>query len=162
MVARGCAHGQYKHGMWNHPAYKSWMAMRARCNNPKDAGFKDYGGRGISVDPRWNDSFMSFWTDMGPTWKPGMSIERLNVNGNYEPSNCCWIPRADQPKNRRMCVFIDTPWGNMTLADAARKIGLSPMAFGRRYNQGWRGEKLFQPPFEKGARITPRVHKKVA
>jgi len=145
------------HGMTKHRAYKSWISLRARCNNPNDTGYADYGGRGITVCARWEASFEAFWEDMGPTWFPKATIERRDVNGNYEPGNCCWIGKTEQPKNRRMNVFIDTPWGSLTLAEAARKIGLSPMAFGRRYNRGWRGEKLFEPPAEKGARITPRT-----
>ena len=73
--------------------------MRTRCLNPNVKEFKHYGGRGIKICERWN-YFENFLADMGPR-PEGYSIERLNVNGNYEPDNCVWIPLADQVKNRR-------------------------------------------------------------
>jgi hypothetical protein len=91
-----------RHGMsWGTsrtPEYVTWSLMRKRCNNPNDARFKHYGGRGISVCERWN-LFENFLADMGkrPT---GYSIERIDNDGNYEPNNCKWIPLRDQVKNR--------------------------------------------------------------
>jgi hypothetical protein len=73
--------------------------MRKRCTNPNDARYKDYGGRGIAACKRW-DSFENFLADMGPRPKD-YSIERIDVDGNYEPVNCKWIPLCDQSKNRR-------------------------------------------------------------
>jgi len=81
------------------PEYNTWLHMHQRCSNPNSLRFKHYGGRGICVCERWN-SFDNFFTDMGPRLK-GFSIERINVDGNYEPSNCKWIPKQDQSKNRR-------------------------------------------------------------
>lgn len=78
----------------------SYYLMRRRCRNPKDASYLNYGGRGIRVCDRWLHSFEDFLADMGEC-PLGYSIERVNVNGNYEPSNCTWIPKADQAKNRR-------------------------------------------------------------
>lgn len=79
--------------------YGIWQAIRARCTNPSHNHWKDYGGRGIKVCKRWN-SFEKFIQDMGdaPT---GLTIERLNVNGNYTPSNCVWATYAQQAKNKR-------------------------------------------------------------
>jgi hypothetical protein len=73
--------------------------MRQRCNNPNHATYSYYGGRGIKVCKRW-DSFASFIADMGPC-PSGFSIERVDNDGAYNPSNCVWIPMADQWKNRR-------------------------------------------------------------
>lgn len=74
--------------------------MRDRCLREKCKEFKYYGGRGIRICQPWLDSFVIFLADMGPC-PAGYTIERKNVNGNYEPDNCCWIPRAEQSKNRR-------------------------------------------------------------
>ena len=73
--------------------------MRRRCNSPKDTGYKDYGGRGIKVCQRWN-KFNNFLADMGERPK-GYSLERIDVNGNYEPKNCKWIPMSEQGQNTR-------------------------------------------------------------
>jgi hypothetical protein len=73
--------------------------MRKRCNNPNDARYKEYGGRGITVCERWN-SFANFLADMGPR-PAGYSIERIENDRGYEPGNCKWIPMSEQAKNRR-------------------------------------------------------------
>jgi len=77
-----------------------WGTMQQRCLNPKSKAYHRYGGRGITICDRWLD-FTRFQEDMEPTWKDGLSIERIDVNGNYEPSNCKWIPVGDQWKNKR-------------------------------------------------------------
>lgn len=78
-----------------------WSAMLQRCKNPKEKGYHNYGGRGIYVTEEW-DSFRNFmlWAKKSG-YQEGLTIERVNVNGNYEPSNCTWIPRSEQSKNRR-------------------------------------------------------------
>jgi hypothetical protein len=84
--------------------YNSWRAMRSRCLNPKTAHWVDYGGRGIKICGRWN-SFILFIEDMGE--RPvGTSLERINNNGNYEPSNCRWATQSEQVKNQRRGKLI--------------------------------------------------------
>jgi len=80
-------------------AYISWKNMRQRCNNPNHTSYSDYGGRGISICDRWN-SFENFLLDMGDRPK-SMSIDRINVNGNYEPNNCQWATAKEQRNNQR-------------------------------------------------------------
>ncbi len=82
-------------------AYSSWRDMKARCLNNRHPWYKYYGGRGIMVCKDWH-SFDNFYADMGERPK-GYSIERIDVNGDYTPSNCKWIPMSEQSKNRR-CV----------------------------------------------------------
>jgi len=98
--------GQPKHGMRTanntHPAYRAWHNMKGRCLNPKDKRYKDYGGRGIKVCDRWLDYFIHFRDDMLATWKPGLSLDRIDNDGNYEPNNCKWSTSSEQAKNRRL------------------------------------------------------------
>lgn len=74
--------------------------MKRRCLNNHEKSYKSYGGRGIKICSQWL-SFDGFAKDMAATFKRGLSLERVDVNGNYEPSNCKWIPLADQAKNKR-------------------------------------------------------------
>jgi len=93
-----------RHGMANKvPEYVVWKHMKSRCYNPKNKDFKNYGGRGISVCDRWRSNFGSFLGDMGKRPTSLHTIERINVNGNYEPGNCCWLEAHLQSANRR-CV----------------------------------------------------------
>jgi hypothetical protein len=87
--------------VWNRiPEYYSWTHMRQRCNNPKNARFNYYGARGITICERWND-FAVFLSDMGRKPTPKHSLDRIDVNGNYEPSNCRWATQDVQMQNTR-------------------------------------------------------------
>lgn len=80
--------------------YKSWQSMRQRCSNKNAPDYAHYGGRGISVCDRWNNSFEAFLSDMGE--RPmGKSIDKINNNGNYEPGNCKWSTAKEQRANQR-------------------------------------------------------------
>lgn len=100
----GCAYENtrltnLKHGMTKTPTYSSWQAMKERCRNPKSPGFENYGGRGITYDPRW-EQFENFFADMGE--RPELhDLDRIDVNGNYCKENCRWSDRTIQTFNKR-------------------------------------------------------------
>lgn len=90
------------HGMSNKRIYRIWQAMRNRCGNPNKPDYKYYGGRGISVCEEWKNSFEPFYKwAMSNGYNDTLTIDRIDVNGNYEPNNCRWVTMAEQNKNKR-------------------------------------------------------------
>lgn len=96
---RHIPHGHTSNGRWT-PEYSAWKNMLHRCENPNYKHWRDYGGRGIKVSPRWNN-FQNFFDDMGLRPSSDYSLDRIDVNGNYEPLNCRWATRQQQILNRR-------------------------------------------------------------
>lgn len=135
-----------KHGMAKrHPLWGVWVQMRARCNPSRAAEFPSYAGRGIKVCERWQNDFTAFLDDMMPTWVKGSTLDRIDVNGDYEPSNCRWADWLTQSNNRRTNTWVDTVLGRMTLADAARASGLKYTTIRRRHSAGWPDASLLLP-----------------
>lgn len=113
-----------KHGGKGTVEYRTWKKMRERCLNPNAKRYERYGGRGIKVCERWND-FANFLADMGPRPSDKHSIERRDVNGMYEPSNCCWATQDVQSANRGNTSFILYQGQKYKLIDVAKAWGVS-------------------------------------
>lgn len=96
------------HGMTKHPAYWVWRSMQDRCRLPTHQAYHNYGARGIAVCAAWA-SFPQFWKDMGPTYLPGLTLEREDNNKGYSPENCSWATHKAQARNRRSSLAVDIP-----------------------------------------------------
>jgi hypothetical protein len=101
----------------------TWVGAKGRCFNPNNEKYKQYGGRGITMCASWAESFEEFVKDMGE--KPvGMTLERVDVNGNYEPSNCIWASPLAQARNKTTNIRIEYGGKTQLLIDWARELGI--------------------------------------
>lgn len=124
--------------------YWIWQGMKQRCLNPKEESYNNYGGRGITVCDRWLHSFDSFIKDMGAC-PSGLTIERNNVNGNYEPGNCRWATRREQMNNMRRNRKFTHEGKTMTMAEWARVLNTPYARLRERIKRGMSFEEAIQP-----------------
>jgi len=106
------------------PEYRAWSNMKERCSNPRRDNYSQYGGRGIQVCDRWRASYQAFLLDMGRRPSSSHSLDRINVNGDYEPTNCRWSTAREQQGNRRTTLFIEINGERLRAIDVARAIGV--------------------------------------
>ncbi len=128
------------------PTYGIWNGMLERCYNSKHKKFKNYGGRGITVCDKWH-SFVSFLEDMGE--RPGdLEIDRIDPNGNYEPSNCRWLSHKEQCRNKCNTVYVEYQGQKWTLPALAEKYGFrnGKILYNRIFSRGWTIEKAITTP----------------
>jgi hypothetical protein len=118
-LAANCTTANLKHGRSGTGEYSSWQAMIKRCTNPSATEYKYYGARGVSVCARWMD-FANFFADMGERPK-NKTLDRIDVNGNYEPSNCRWATHKEQGRNKRNNRVIN----GFVLAELAEITGIN-------------------------------------
>lgn len=124
------------HGMTNTREYEAWGEMIRRCTKPTHRFYNHYGGRGIKVCDRWKNSFSAFYEDMGP--RPvGMSLDRIDNDGNYEPGNVEWRTAKQQNNNTSRNRFITYEGKTMTISEWADHTGIKYVTLYRRITQGW-------------------------
>ena len=145
VVSCGCYGRQRKktgnliHGWTGTPEHATWMNMVARCYNSKSQRYRRYGGRGIKVCERWIVDFQNFLADMGPRPKGKIryTIERIDNDGNYEPSNCYWATYKTQLRNTRRNRQLTVDGFTKTVAEWAEITGLTRSCIYHRMNVGW-------------------------
>lgn len=124
-----------RHSMSESREYQSWCSAKARCHNPKNLAFHNYGDRGIFMSEEWKQSFQSFYQDMGPC-PEGMSLDRIDNNGPYGNGNCRWTDRLTQNSNQRRTLFITHQGETLTAKEWAKRLGVSYSTVYRRHTLG--------------------------
>lgn len=136
------------HGFTGTKIYHVWFKMNQRCDRMSDPAYKNYGGRGILVCDRWNRSnpegFQNFLDDMGLPAQ-GMTIERIDNNSNYDPSNCKWATRLEQNRNVRSNVYLTFEGETHILEDWAKILGVSKSTLHSRIKAKWNIERILAP-----------------
>ena len=135
-----------RHNMSHTPTHQTWIQIRARCMRESVGAWDYYGGRGINVCKRW-DSFENFLADMGER-PPGTSIDRLDVNGDYEPSNCRWATPTQQSNNRRNTKYVTYGGKETALCLLAREHGIHWCTLRGRLKRGWSIERALTQPID--------------
>lgn len=131
------------HGMRKTPVWGVWWQMIQRCRNERHPAFKDYGARGIRVCERWQ-RFENFYADMGPR-PDGLTLERVDNDGNYEPGNCKWASRVEQHRNRRSTHFIEWNGERLPISVWDERLGYSKGTLAKRLRNGWTLEHAMIP-----------------
>jgi len=144
-----------KHGLYKHKLYDVWSGIKSRCYEKKHKYFNYYGGRGISVCEEWRNDFKVFYDwAVNNGYKDGLTIDRIDSNGNYEPSNCRWTTWKIQGNNTRKNVFIEYRGEIKTLSEWCEKLDLAYYTIQSRIKKlGWSVEKAFEMPIRKLQRI---------
>lgn len=135
----------FKHGMVGTSIYYIYGNMKKRTMNPNDSRYEDYGGRGIKICEEWlgNNGFINFYKwSLENGYQDGLSIDRVDVNGNYEPSNCRWITMEEQARNKRNTVYLTINGQTKPLREWAEISGVGAKTIWYRYNNGIKGENL--------------------
>lgn len=127
-----------KHGMSHTKLNHTYRHIKDRCLNQNCASYENYGGRGIKICDDWKNDFSAFaeWA-MLHGYEEGLTIERIDNDGDYEPSNCKWIPKSEQPKNRRTCRYVELDGEKHTISEWARITGINRGTLSDRLKRGW-------------------------
>ena len=142
---KGKGNGNYKHGCKNTKLYRLWCSMKQRCNNKNAWAYKYYGAKGIRVCDEWQSDYLSFkrWSEENG-YVEGLTIDRINTNGDYSPQNCRWVTRKDQANNQTTTIHIEYNGTSKTLHEWADCLGINPTTlYHRIYKRGWSIDRAF-------------------
>jgi hypothetical protein len=134
-----------RHGKSKAPEYHCWIQMKRRCLDPNHPAYMNYGLRGIKICQQWKESFRAFYRDMGER-PDGHSLERIDNNGDYEPSNCRWATRIEQQNNTRLTHRITLNGKTQGVAAWSRENGIKYGTIRGRVSLGWPIERVLSEP----------------
>ena len=138
------------HGLSKHPLHKVWEAMLERCDYPNNKRYRNYGGRGITVCDEWRDDFKTFYDwSIAHGYAEGLTIDRIDVNGDYEPTNCRWVTWKDQSNNTTTNRYITYGNKTQTLTQWSEELGINKTTLRDRLESGWSVEKAFTTPLRR-------------
>lgn len=138
------------HGLCDTRIYRIWKNMKQRCYNPKNPRYNFYGKIGVKVCDEWKNNFISFYKwSIENGYQDNLTIDRIDVNGNYEPSNCRWITNKEQQFNKHVNHFITYNGETKTLTEWGMELGIDPNTLGTRLSRGWSIEKTLITPVKK-------------
>lgn len=143
----GCISTKH-HGKRDYPRlYETWKNMKRRCSDPSNKRWENYGGKGVKVCDEWNRDFKAFrdWS-FSHGYQDNLTIDRIDINGDYCPENCRWADAITQQNNTSRNAWVVIRGEKMTLANAARKLNLSYSTVAHRYQ---RGQEIDAPPKRK-------------
>lgn len=159
VIKRNLKHG-FATRVGSHPLYSIWAGMINRCCNPNEQSYPNYGGRGIVICDRWRNSFPNFLFDMGERPSPYHSLDRINNNGNYEPSNCRWALTAVQANNKRNNTILEYNGVRLTIAGWAIRIGVKYRTLAWRIFDKWSDKDALTSPFPDSAILDKQLYSK--
>lgn len=135
------------HGMFGTKIYGVWGHMKSRCYNPKVERYKNYGGRGIKVCDEWQNFEGFYEWAIRSGYKEGLTIDRINVDGDYCPENCRWATKETQMNNTTRNRYVTYKGETHTVSEWSRKLGIPYKTLFKRINDGWSVEKAFNTEY---------------
>lgn len=135
------------------PEYTIWAMIKARCGNPREQSYPNYGGRGITICDAWRKNYEAFLADVGRRPSAAHSIDRIDVNGNYEPGNVKWSTRFEQHRNTRRNRFLTLNGVTHCLSDWSQITGISRGTLNGRLYRGWSDEAILTTPLIPRGRV---------
>lgn len=145
IVSCGCQQHRTKHGMCNSRLHTIWHGIKQRCLNPKNNRYKYYGKRGITIFPEWEKSFISFYNwSVKNGYNDTLSIDRIDVNGDYCPENCRWATEKEQKRNTRKNRMITYKGETLCLSEMSEKYGINFFTAHSRLKRGKSVDDVFK------------------
>ena len=148
---KGDKNPNYKHGQRKTRLYRIWANMKSRCHNPKTSFYNSYGGKGVTVCPEWKNDFQVFhdWA-ISHGYSDDLSIDRIDVNGNYEPGNCRWVSTKAQAKNRSNNHIVIVDGVSKSLMEWCEIYSINYKTVRDRLKRGWAVKLALETPVKGG------------